>query len=110
MARLIVENKHNFDDSKTPDRHGHIVYLNKTADGESDGLPDCEGVEEFNDGLEPDELRSDSFENRKGADITVKFLVRNGFITEDEAMKLFDDIAQSKLPAEQTALKNPTRE
>lgn len=96
MSKLIVEKRHDYDDPQTTAKcHGHIVYRNETA---ADDMPDCEGVEDYDDGLEPNELKSDSFENKNGAEITVKFLVRNGFITEDEAMKLFDDIAQSDLP------------
>ncbi len=97
MAKLIVEKKHDFDDSKTPERHGHIVYLNKTADGESNGLPDCEGVEEFNDGLEPDEMKSGPFETKDGGYAEVNSLKKNGFITDEEAAKLYRDIDKSDL-------------
>ena len=97
MDRLIVEKKHNFDDATTPERHGHIVYCVKNADGESDGLPECEGVEEFNDGLDPDEMKSSPFETKDGGYAEVNSLSKNGFITDEDAEKLYRDIDKSDL-------------
>lgn len=97
MARLIIENKHQFDDSKTPDRHGHIIFCVKNTGNESDGLPDCEGVEEFNDGLEPDEMKSGPFETKEGGYAEVNSLKKNGFITDAEAAKLYRAIDLSDL-------------
>ena len=97
MTKLIVENKHEFDDSKTAERHGHIIYCDKNTDGESDGSPECEGIKEYNDGLEPDEMKSDPFKTKNGGYVAVDFLARINFITPEDTVKLYHAIDQSNL-------------
>ncbi|PIT88126.1 MAG: hypothetical protein COU29_03895 [Candidatus Magasanikbacteria bacterium CG10_big_fil_rev_8_21_14_0_10_36_32] len=95
MARFIIESRHDFDDPNiTAEYHGHIVYYHENY---TDDMPNCEGVEYYNDGLESNEIKSDPFETKNGGYITVNFLIRTGSITDEDVTKLYNNIDQSNL-------------
>lgn len=99
MSRFITEKRHRFDDPKTAAPvHGHIIYRHIIVPaGETDGQPDCEDAQEFNDGLESDELNSSPFETKVNGYIMVDILAEKNFIAADEVVGLKYDISQSDL-------------